>query len=193
MANPNPSPATRFKPGQSGNPAGRPEGTLDRTTISRSLHVNSLAEAEAKPNAFKGTPREFLMAAMVDPDVDYQVRLAAAGALLRGEPPGSAGGKTLEELLREVDARRRGVDPLDEKLAELMEKDGWVRATTIKATNSVSARAQRPVSAPASSSAHKPAAGRDAVIARAKAILPTVKDPSERAEIESLLAQLDAI
>jgi Family of unknown function (DUF5681) len=109
MANPNPSPATRFKPGQSGNPAGRPEGTLDRTTISRSLHVNSLAEAEAKPNAFKGTPREFLMAAMVDPDVDFQVRLAAAGALLRGEPPRSAGGKTLEELLREVDARRRGV------------------------------------------------------------------------------------
>lgn len=28
MSNPNPSPETRFKPGQSGNPSGRPKNTL---------------------------------------------------------------------------------------------------------------------------------------------------------------------
>jgi hypothetical protein len=80
MANPNPNPATRFQKGKSGH-----EGHFGpyRKTISRSLHVASLAEAQAKPNAFKGTPRDFLLAAMTDPDVDYQVRLAAAGSLLR--------------------------------------------------------------------------------------------------------------
>ncbi|MEX2554096.1 MAG: DUF5681 domain-containing protein, partial [Actinomycetota bacterium] len=33
MANPNPSPATRFKPGQSGNPAGRRRGARDRLSV----------------------------------------------------------------------------------------------------------------------------------------------------------------
>jgi hypothetical protein len=31
--NPDPSPATRFRPGQSGNPAGRPPGARSKTTI----------------------------------------------------------------------------------------------------------------------------------------------------------------
>jgi hypothetical protein len=31
--NPNPSPSTRFQPGQSGNPAGRPVGSRNKTTL----------------------------------------------------------------------------------------------------------------------------------------------------------------
>ena len=37
QGNPNPSPETRFKPGQSGNPRGRPQGTLSLTDVLRKL------------------------------------------------------------------------------------------------------------------------------------------------------------
>lgn len=35
MGNPNPSPETRFKPGVSGNPEGKPKGTLSLTNMLR--------------------------------------------------------------------------------------------------------------------------------------------------------------
>jgi hypothetical protein len=76
--NPNPSRATRFKQGNSGGP-GRPAGMV----LPRKLRAATLAEAKAKHGAFCGSPRDFLFAAMVDPEVDFHVRLAAAGQLLR--------------------------------------------------------------------------------------------------------------
>jgi hypothetical protein len=151
MANPNPSPATRFQKGKSGH-----EGHFGpyRKTISRSLHVASLAEAQAKPNAFKGTPRDFLLAAMTDPDVDYQVRLAA-GALLRNQPDG--GGKNLGELLREV-AERRGItyeQARDERIHELATKSGYRRVLTIDAERLRSTRASPRLAAPVSQPAYE--------------------------------------
>jgi hypothetical protein len=80
VPNPNPSPATRFKPGNPGGP-GRFPGDVDVST--RRVRAASLSEAQAKRGSFRGSPREFLLAAMIDPEVDYHVRLAAAGQLLR--------------------------------------------------------------------------------------------------------------
>jgi hypothetical protein len=43
--NPNPSPTTRFQPGQSGNPAGRPAGARNKTTLmAESIIGEHLAE-----------------------------------------------------------------------------------------------------------------------------------------------------
>ena len=39
MANPNPSPATRWKPGQSGNPSGRPAGESFTTILRAALEA----------------------------------------------------------------------------------------------------------------------------------------------------------
>lgn len=41
MANPNPSPSTRFEPGQSGNPGGKPIGARNRLNAA---FLNALAE-----------------------------------------------------------------------------------------------------------------------------------------------------
>jgi hypothetical protein len=46
--NPNPSPATRFQPGQSGNPAGRPAGSRNQATlVAESIIGEHLAEVVA--------------------------------------------------------------------------------------------------------------------------------------------------
>jgi hypothetical protein len=108
MPNPNPSPQTRWKPGQSGNLKGRPEGSVVQA---RNVHVTSLSEAKAKVGSFRGSPREFLLAAMVDPTVDHHTRLAAAGQLLRD--------KDLSEIDDKLSPaeRKRRIKELFEKLA----------------------------------------------------------------------------
>jgi hypothetical protein len=82
MANPNPSQATRFQPGNPGGPGAR-KGSRHVNTISRTLRAESLAEARAEVGCFRGSPREFLLAAMISPRTDWHVRLAAASALLK--------------------------------------------------------------------------------------------------------------
>jgi hypothetical protein len=77
--NRNPSPATRFQPGHPGGP-GRPSG---REVLPAKLRAKTLAEAKQQSDAFQGSPREFLLCAMIDPRVDDHIRLAAAGQLLR--------------------------------------------------------------------------------------------------------------
>ena len=83
MANPNPSVATRWKPGQSGN-AGR-TGPRRRTILARVPVVRSLEEVKAKEDAWCGSMRELIEAAARNPENDLSVRLAAAAQLLRHE------------------------------------------------------------------------------------------------------------
>jgi hypothetical protein len=83
MGNPNPSPATRFGPGNKAS-NGRPLGSRNKAVIARELgSIRSLAEVKAMEGAFQGRAKEFLEAAMRNPQLDHTVRLAAAGALLR--------------------------------------------------------------------------------------------------------------
>jgi hypothetical protein len=83
MANLNPSPTTRWQPGQSGN-AGR-TGPRRRTILVRVPVVRSLEEVKSKEGAWRGSMRELIEAAARDPDNDLGVRLAAAAQLLRHE------------------------------------------------------------------------------------------------------------
>jgi hypothetical protein len=63
MANPNPSVATRWKPGQSGN-AGR-TGPRRRTILARVPVVRSLEEVKAKEDAWCGSMRELIVSAQL--------------------------------------------------------------------------------------------------------------------------------
>lgn len=42
--NPNPNPATRWQPGQSGNPAGKPKGTKDRAWSTLDYWMDKIAD-----------------------------------------------------------------------------------------------------------------------------------------------------
>ena len=70
--NPNPSPATRFQPGQSGNPAGRPVGSRNKATILAETvidsHLEAVTEAQCR-KALEGSERaqRFLIARAVAP------------------------------------------------------------------------------------------------------------------------------
>jgi hypothetical protein len=83
LSNRNPSPHTRFRPGQSGNPGGKPGAVLDNTTVARKIRralssIRSLQEVLDMPDSFQGTPREFIEAAFRCPTVEDQVRLMCA-------------------------------------------------------------------------------------------------------------------
>jgi hypothetical protein len=70
--NPNPSPATRFQPGQSGNPAGRPRGSRNKATIAAETvieaHLEAVTEAQCR-KALEGSERaqRFLIARALAP------------------------------------------------------------------------------------------------------------------------------
>lgn len=51
MGNPNPSPETRFQPGESGNPNGRQKGTLSLTNLLREALAEIPDDKEKKTNA----------------------------------------------------------------------------------------------------------------------------------------------
>lgn len=87
MSNPMPSPHTRFQPGESGNPAGKPPGTLSRSTILKSLPaVRTLAEVRADPDSWKGSMKQLLESVARDQQNPIDVRLQVAAQLLRLDP-----------------------------------------------------------------------------------------------------------
>ncbi len=57
MANPNPSPATRFKPGRSGNPAGRPKGRTLGARLCELLEATSFPGVEIPEGKTLGVSR----------------------------------------------------------------------------------------------------------------------------------------
>ena len=105
MGNMNPSPATRFKPGQPKPPnAGRKIGTPNRATIlQRAPKIRSLDEIKADPNAFRGSMAELLEAVARDDGQPLDVRLACANSVARLEGASSKDNdltlKSEEELL----------------------------------------------------------------------------------------------
>jgi hypothetical protein len=88
MANPNPSPTTRFKLGQSGNPRGT--SGPQRATILRALPaVRSLDEVLADERSWKGTARELFESVARDANNPLDLRLHCAAVLLRHEEGGT--------------------------------------------------------------------------------------------------------
>ena len=102
MANLNPSPATRWQPGQSGN-AGR-TGPRRRTILARVPVVRSLEEVKSKEGSWRGSMRDLIEVAARDPENDLSVRLAAAAQLLRHEldapPPDRMANRPLRISIR---------------------------------------------------------------------------------------------
>jgi hypothetical protein len=88
MTNLNPSPATRFQPGNPGRPKGTAAGTATSAAkLKRAMFgVRHLANVLQMPHSFQGTPREFIEAVMRNPLVDDTIRLAAARSLDRLPP-----------------------------------------------------------------------------------------------------------
>jgi hypothetical protein len=82
LANPNPNPATRFKPGQCANPGGRPRRN---PTLARVRSIRSKREVEADVDAWRGSARELIETVMRDPDQSLEVRLTCADKLMRLE------------------------------------------------------------------------------------------------------------
>src|SRR5690242_3915878 len=90
---------------------GRKKGAINRMTIARAaLTIEPLESVLALPGAFRGSPAELLRSMMADPRHPIDMRLAAAGQLLReskGEDRSSIAAQ-LEEL-RAARARGGGV------------------------------------------------------------------------------------
>jgi hypothetical protein len=107
MANTNPSPTTRFKPGRSGNPNGT--SGPHRATILRALPaVRSLEEIQADVRAWKGSPRQMFESIARDPDHPLDLRMHAAAVLLKHDD------EQAEPLLTPEQRRRRIADLMRE-------------------------------------------------------------------------------
>jgi hypothetical protein len=85
MANPNPSPATRFKPGNNANPKGAPRGPHFSTILRALPAVRPLEEVLADVRAWQGTALQLIESVMRDPNNLLDIRLACADRLLRHE------------------------------------------------------------------------------------------------------------
>ena len=84
MSNQEPNLSTRFVPGISGNPKGRPKGLKDRATILKGTKsVRTLEELRGDPNAWKGSSFELFEAVMRDPVQPLDLRLHCGAALMR--------------------------------------------------------------------------------------------------------------
>ena len=85
MSNPNPSPHTRFRPGQSGNPSGRKSGSLNEKTVLGGVRqVCPLDEVLADERSSKGSYPQLLESVLRDEQHPLDVRLSCANALMRG-------------------------------------------------------------------------------------------------------------
>lgn len=106
MANPNPSPATRFKPGRSGNPAGRRRGARDRLTV-------ALLEALAGDFEHRGT--DFIARLRTErPDLYVRLLVAIVPRDARFADPCNGVGDMGDDLAGYdldslIDARRRAL------------------------------------------------------------------------------------
>ncbi len=84
MANPNPSPRTRFKPGKSGNPSGT--SGPQRATILRALpSIRTLEEVMADARAWHGPIRMLFESIARDPDHPLDIRLHCAAVLVKND------------------------------------------------------------------------------------------------------------
>lgn len=105
MANKNPSPATRFKPGVSGNPGGRPKGVAAKAREHTGRAIEVLVEAledkdarmrlqAAKELLDRGYGRPLTMTADVSNSLDdlndeqLDTAISVLGQLLSQEPAG---------------------------------------------------------------------------------------------------------
>lgn len=85
MPNPDPNRATRFRPGRSGNPGGKPKGP-ERVTILRAApKIRSLEEVRADPRGWRGRMVDLLRSVAEDPEQPIELRLSCANSLLRFE------------------------------------------------------------------------------------------------------------
>ena len=108
--NPNPSPATRFKPGSEwrGNAKGPKTGNPHKSTILRaSRQVRPLDEVLADANNWRGTHSELLESVMRDEQHPIDTRLACANSPMRAgiggdKPKSSADMKRLTTMEREL-------------------------------------------------------------------------------------------
>lgn len=157
----------------------------------------SLAEAQAKPGAFKGTPKESLEAAMRDPSVDYQARLAAAGALLRERKDET---DPYEQMTRgQIEARL--AELLGKAAAPMRWDDDFAAAVVVAAdrgrggNSSATPEAQKPVSEPIADPSpdqfHNPdRAGLLALLDQARAMQSDV-NPIVRQKTAALIAEIE--
>jgi hypothetical protein len=101
MPNPDPSPATRFKPGNRANPGGKPHGPERKTLMRAANNVRHLNEVWQDPAAWRGTAAELIESVMRDPAQDRDVRLHCAAALMRnGRQPADKPRYHLDALTR---------------------------------------------------------------------------------------------
>ena len=116
MANPNPSPETRFKPGQSGNPSGRSKEELEAlhqsAKIAANLTLKALSSLQEKIDSNEKLSEEDL-ALLFSPDIRGMIKEAQDRA--HGTPR------------QAVDHTTNGKDmppasPIDKALAEALAK-----------------------------------------------------------------------
>lgn len=116
-------PRTAFKPGQSGNPKGRPKGARGKVTMLTEKQRQALAERAGI------TPLEFLISVMRDPkaSMDYKVEAAkiAAPYMHRKMPIAIEGGDPTKPIVTLDAAQLRNLKTTElQTLRELLGKIG---------------------------------------------------------------------
>jgi Family of unknown function (DUF5681) len=108
MSNPDPNRATRFKPGTSGNPGGKPRGPERATVLRAAPRIRTLEEIRQDPNGWRGSMADLLRAVALDPEQTHELRMSCANALLRFEGE-KAGGQKRHFDLKHLTERERAV------------------------------------------------------------------------------------
>ncbi len=101
MANPNPSPRTRIRPGEIRNPNGT--AGPQRATILRALPaVRSLEEVQADARAWHGPIRMLFESIARDPDHPLDIRLHCAAVLVKSDTGDEGPQLTTEQMKRRI-------------------------------------------------------------------------------------------